>query len=362
MTVRRARLGALALASGLAVAGVIAGAAPARAQTGAEQAAAEALFREARGLLEAGKVRVACAKFAESQRLDPKLGTLLNLASCHAAEGNTATAWAEFSQAAGMALTARQQARADYARSRAAELEQELSRVTFRGAPGASAPEGLRIKLGDKEFAAAAIGSRIPLDPGKYQVEVTAPGKKGWSTELDVPPGPASLEVDIPPLVDEAPAPPAPRSLAAAPAPPPAPAAPSAPPAPPDSGVGARRTLGIVLGGVGLVGIGVGTYFGLRTFSQQSVVEENCDDRYCNQEGLEAEQEARRAAPVSTIAFAAGGALLAGGVVLLLLSSGEPDAPDARVVRKGAHAARAGLWVAPQVGWGSAGLRAGGTW
>jgi len=120
--------------------------------------------------------------------------------------------------------------------------------------------------------------------------------------------------------------------------------------------------LGIVLGGVGLVGIGVGTYFGLRTFSQQSVVEENCDDRYCNQEGLEAEQEARRAAPVSTIAFAAGGALLAGGVVLLLLSSGEPDAPDARVVRKGAHAARAGLWVAPQVGWGSAGLRAGGTW
>src|SRR6478735_9605838 len=48
-----------------------------------DQAKAEALFDEGRRLLAAARFAEACPKFAESQRLDSALGTLLNLGDCY---------------------------------------------------------------------------------------------------------------------------------------------------------------------------------------------------------------------------------------------------------------------------------------
>src|SRR5271154_3787145 len=57
---------------------------------------AETLFREGKELMAAKQFDAACPKLAESNRLDPGIGTLLALALCHEGEGRIASAWIEF--------------------------------------------------------------------------------------------------------------------------------------------------------------------------------------------------------------------------------------------------------------------------
>ena len=63
-------------------------------------AQAEVLFRQGRDLMAAGKVAEACSAFDESQRLEPEITTLLNVAACREKLGQLATAWGLFLDAA----------------------------------------------------------------------------------------------------------------------------------------------------------------------------------------------------------------------------------------------------------------------
>src|SRR5688572_27022649 len=75
---------------------------PAHAQA-ENQAAARALFEEARDLAKAGNYSAACPKFEAANRLYASPGALLNLADCYEHLGRTASAWSQFGEAASVA-------------------------------------------------------------------------------------------------------------------------------------------------------------------------------------------------------------------------------------------------------------------
>jgi hypothetical protein len=91
-----------------------------------------------------------------------------------------------------------------------------------------------------------------------------------------------------------------------------------------DSGGGAssQRTVGYVVGGVGVVGLGVGAFFGLSTFSKWNDAKAACDDsNVCDASA------ARSSGNLSTLFFVAGGAATVAGAVLVLTA--RPSEPRA---------------------------------
>src|SRR5690606_20012508 len=81
-------------------------------------------------------------------------------------------------------------------------------------------------------------------------------------------------------------------------------------------GLPTQRVVALALGGVGVVGLGLGTFFGLRAMSSLDAANAHCDDRFCNEEGLGFRDDARTEANVSTIAFAASALAIGGGIAL----------------------------------------------
>ena len=111
----------------------------------ADKAAAQSLFDEGRKLMTAGKYAEACPKLAESQKLDPGVGTQFHLADCYEKMGQTASAWAGFLEAASAAKSMGQSDREKVARDRAAALAPRLSKLTITSAE-ATAIAGVEIK------------------------------------------------------------------------------------------------------------------------------------------------------------------------------------------------------------------------
>jgi hypothetical protein len=286
---------------------VIALTAPSWAQSGSSNAAAaEALFVEGRRLATAGNYAEACPKFEASQRLDPGLGTLLNLADCYEKVGKTASAWAQYREAIPLARAAGSSEREKLATDCSKALESRLSTLTIRAMGGDSGDAALDVRRDGVSVDSAQLSMAIPVDPGTHEVTASAPGRKPWSTKVDVGTNAAKVVVEIPQLEQ------AEAGAAAA----------STAPAdqPSSSGSSAQRPIAIAVGAVGVVGLGLGTFFGLSASSSWKDAKAACSDYpyQCTQEGLDKQSSAHSKATISTAAFIVGGVALATGVVLFV--------------------------------------------
>lgn len=290
-----------------------------------DRATAEALFQQAKKLKDAENYEEACPKFAASNKLDPALGTLLNLADCHEQQGLTASAWAEFLEAATLARRAGQQDRADVAQERATALESRLVRVNIV-VKGKARIEGLEIKKDGSPVYPATWNTPVPIDPGPHLLSVSAPGKKEWAKAFDVPSEGVSepISIEVPELEDAPVEKPPETPVTPTPAPTPAPT-PVGPVDEGSSGSG-QMTAGIILSGAGLVSLAVGGVFGLSAKNKWD--DADCQDGLCpTPERQTLAEDAKSQANLSTLFFAGGGVLGAVGVILLLTAPSKQHPP-----------------------------------
>lgn len=279
-----------------------------------DEVAARVLFSEGRRLAAAGDYPAACPKFEESFRLDPGIGTSFNLADCWQHIGRTASAWARFLDVAASARAAGQIERERLARQRASDLEPQLSRLVVAVS---AADDGLSVQRDGSAVRDASWGVAVPVDPGPHLIEASAPGKKKWSSNIEVPAEGQLVSVAIPVLEDQPqtvdrrpaapPAPPLERDL------PPASTAP-APPSPIPS---------IALGAVSIAGLVTGAIFAFEFRDANAEAKTLCrnDDNTCASadEKVHHDRLVSNARRDRYLAYGAAGVGLAAGVVAAVL-------------------------------------------
>jgi hypothetical protein len=271
----------------------------ARAQAGENQGAAQALYDEARKLAAAKDFAAACPKFRASYDMDPAGGTLLNLADCYENEGKTALAWTTFKDALVAAQQDGNQPRAEFAKTHIASLEQSLAYLTL-DVPNEARIDGLVVSIDGTPLASAAWGVALPVDPGKHVVHAEAKAHEPFERSLEVSKAGQRETVSVPVLA--------------------ASGSGDAPGAAKPAGSGSTmRTIGWVTGGVGVVALGVGGYFGLKAFSDWGDRNDACKGG-CTPEAKAAGSRASDAATLSTVLVAVGAGAVGVGAVLILTS------------------------------------------
>lgn len=300
----------------------LASAAPgrARAEDTRDPVAAEALFAEARALIQGGRWEAACPKLETSQSLDPAVGTLLNLGECYARVGKSASAWLRYREAAAMALRQGQREREAVARERATHLEPKLCHLTIQPRD-ASTPADVVVRRDGFTIDRATWGVPIPTDEGTHEITASGAGGREPFSErvalgaLDAKGRCAPAVVTLPrfsaasSLPGGGPGSDGERGATGGLTTPP-------PRERPASSWGAHHTLSVVAAGVGLVAGGAATVFALDASAKKSRADAGCTEAGCTPEARQANLDAGRAADYATVAVASSAVFLVGAAVL----------------------------------------------
>lgn len=185
-------------------------------------------------------------------------------------------------------------------------------------------PQGAEVTLDGKVLPAALVGVAVPVDPGQHTARVSSGTlvaeqvvQVAEAARLVIPlklaSAPAATPVAAAPAEAAPPAayvPPAPEE-SGAPAPSPG-AAPGE-----DQGGSSRRTVGLVVGGVGVVALGVGGAFLAVALGKKSDSDRYCRGTTCtDQRGVKSREDAVAAGNLATVAGLVGVVGLSAGAFL----------------------------------------------
>jgi hypothetical protein len=182
-----------AIVAALAVCAYASGAS---AQSTASSAEAQRAFDEARALAEHDRWPEACARLAESLRLEANMTTQFRLADCYERIGRVASAFLHYSAAAEAAGAAGEPGKSKAAAERAARLEPRVDRLII--APPAM-PD-IHVERDGKIVPREAWNAPQPTDPGEHTVHVSAPGKTSYDTLVTFAGKGETVRIDVPVL------------------------------------------------------------------------------------------------------------------------------------------------------------------
>ncbi len=304
--------------------------APKAAHADDNKLAAEALFTEGRKLVAEQRFADAVEKFEASQRLDPGIGTLMNLGLCYEKTGKTASAWLRFREAATLARRRGERVHEEAAAERISALEPKLCRLTVTA--NVSAKRGVTPLVILRDHAVVAhelLDIAVPVDPGSHIVEASREGYEMWSQKIvaDDAQQPCASIVNIPDL----------RALPE-----------QRPIGPvvdvPSPSFGAQRTTSLIVGGAGALSLGLATGFAIAAKNQYEGAKSACGASAsgCTSDQKREQESAGGKADVATGLLIGGGVAAAAGLILWFTSPSTHAAKKSVIVVPSAHVSERG--------------------
>jgi len=286
-------------------------------------AEAQALFDDAKAKMQAGQYVEACREFAQSEAIDPQLGTLLNLAFCFESAHHTASACPAWLGAAEAADRKGDAARMTLAMEHAQSTCSHTVHATIDVAPQ-SGRDRIVLTLNRAPLDRVQWGRPTPLDEGDYELRATGAGLQPWSTTFTVS-GDHAPEVTVPVLTEERPASSRPWFSTAA----------------------------WVAAGTGAVALGASAAFEAVALADKNA--SNADghclpNNNCDPAGEAHRSDAIRNGNIATVLFAVGAGGAASGVLFFFLGASRPSGTPR------------GAWVTPVVAGQSWGISLGQQW
>lgn len=184
-------------------------------------------------------------------------------------------------------------------------------------------PKEARVTLDDGQIPAAAWGLPRPIDPGTHKLAATMPGYKPAALTFDVADG-AKVDQKLTLVKDDG------TSAAVVDPNKGTNQGNGGPVGGGDGGASqgssSRKTIGYVVGGVGVVGIGVGVVAGLVALGDKDSLSKACKNGKCPPTQQSNVNAYNTMGTLSTVGFVVGGLALAGGIVLIVTAPKDPKA------------------------------------
>lgn len=273
-----------------------------RAESQSTPGEASRLFQDGRAAFAQADYERASSFFEQSYRLDPTLGTLINLAVCEEKLGKLSAALAHLEQA--RAAADAEDRRRPLVEERITQLDARIPRLKVERS--AVMDDRVAISLDEKPLAPSEIGATMRIDPGRHILDCTGPRGERCTNVFSLKEGETAVHVATVRQTSQ------PSYAPAAPVP-----AASPGPAPPPARSDYRRSLAYGTGAFGLAGVVVGLIAGGAVLRQKGIVEAHCDSAGCDSRGYDAANLGMTLSTISTISTAVG--ITAVGVSTYLL-------------------------------------------